>query len=62
MRAAFSSRRKTLANNLIQAFGFTRSEAEEVINGAGLDENVRGEVLSVEQFARLTERIKNLSR
>ena len=61
VRAAFSSRRKTLANNLIQAFGFTRGMAEEAIVSAGLDVNVRGEVLSPEQFAGLSETIKKLS-
>jgi 16S rRNA (adenine1518-N6/adenine1519-N6)-dimethyltransferase len=54
VRAAFLSRRKTLANNLMQAFGMTRQVAEEVISLAGIDVKARGETLSTEAFARLS--------
>ena len=60
VRSAFLSRRKTLVNNLMQAFGVSRSVAEEVVIGAGVDVKARGETLSVESFARLTEVVKNV--
>jgi len=53
VRAAFSSRRKTLVNNLIQSFGMDRSGAENFLNECGIDKSVRGEVLTTEQFVRL---------
>lgn len=54
VRAAFSSRRKTLENNLINCFSFTRAEARELLKSCGFKEGVRGETLSPEQFARLS--------
>ena len=51
--AAFALRRKTLCNNLISAFRLTRDEAAAWIARAGLPEGVRGEALSLEQFADL---------
>lgn len=53
VKAAFSSRRKTLVNNLINNFSLNRTQAEELIKGCGLDLAVRGESLSPEQFATL---------
>lgn len=53
VRAAFSSRRKTLANNLMQAFGLSRGEAEEILSSAGVDLRARGETLPAEKFAEL---------
>ncbi len=45
VRAAFSSRRKTLENNLINGFALTRAEAQKLIAGCGLNDEVRGETL-----------------
>lgn len=55
VRAAFSSRRKTLENNLMSAFKLTRESARELIAGCKLAEGVRGETLSPEQFAYLSD-------
>lgn len=54
VRAAFSSRRKTLENNLMNGFSLTRERAKQIISDCGLAEGVRGETLSPEQFARLS--------
>ena len=59
VRAAFGSRRKTLANNLMQSFGFSRDVAENVILGAGIDVKARGETLSTADFARLADKIED---
>ena len=55
VRAAFLSRRKTLVNNLIVSFGLSRDEAEELLNGVGIDIKARGETLSPQQFAALSD-------
>ncbi len=59
VRAAFSSRRKTLENNLMSSFSLTRAQAESIVAGCGFEKNVRGEALSPEQFALLSERLKS---
>ena len=55
VRAAFLSRRKTLANNLLVAFGLNRVEAEEVLTSVGIDIKARGETLSPSDFALLSD-------
>ena len=57
VRAAFSSRRKTLENNLIAAFRISREEAKAILADANVPEGVRGETLSPADFARLVEAI-----
>lgn len=52
-RAAFVMRRKTLANNLSVGLGISKERAEALIKAANLPENVRGEELSLEQFAQI---------
>ncbi|MBQ9486169.1 MAG: 16S rRNA (adenine(1518)-N(6)/adenine(1519)-N(6))-dimethyltransferase, partial [Clostridia bacterium] len=55
VRAAFSSRRKMLANNLINGLKLTRAEAETTLLKAGISLTARGETLSAEEYVRLTE-------
>ncbi len=55
VRAAFLSRRKTLVNNIMVVFGLPRAEAEEVVKKAGIDIKARGETLSPEKFALLSD-------
>ena len=55
VRAAFLSRRKTLVNNLLVAFGLNRAEAEEVLKSVGIDLKARGETLSPTDFAALSD-------
>lgn len=55
-RAAFAMRRKTLANNIAAGgFGLTRAQAEEALCAVGLRPDVRGEAVSIEEFARLSD-------
>lgn len=54
-RAAFAMRRKTLANNLASGLSLNRAQAEDLIAQAGLSPSVRGEALSLEEFARLSD-------
>ena len=57
VRAAFSQRRKTLVNCLqqLKAPRLSREQAVAVLADAGLPERVRGEALSIAQFARLAD-------
>lgn len=60
VRAAFSARRKTLENNLVNAFSLSREQAKRAIAECGLPDGVRGEALSPEQFAALSKKLKTL--
>lgn len=53
VKAAFSQRRKTLKNCLL-ANGFDKEKVLKVLSNMSLDENIRGEKLSIEQFGELT--------
>ncbi len=55
VRGAFSSRRKTLVNNLMLSFKLPRAVAESVVLTSGFPLTVRGEELSAEDFVRLTD-------
>lgn len=55
VRCAFLSRRKTLENNLVNVFGFSRETAKEVLFKAGVEEKARGETLSPKRLARLSD-------
>jgi len=57
VRMVFTMRRKTLSNNL-KSMGYTREFIEEVLEVAGIDLKARGETLSVEKFAELSNVIK----
>ena len=56
IRASFNQRRKTLVNGLNNAAGlsFTKEEIQKALVKMGLTENIRGEALTLEQFAELT--------
>ncbi len=57
VKAAFSQRRKTLKNCLVSS-GFDKETVAKVISKLGLDENIRGEKLSIEDFGKLSESMK----
>ena len=57
VRCAFLNRRKTLENNLMQSFRIGREEAAELVRAAGAEEKARGETLSPEQLALLSDLI-----
>lgn len=60
VRAAFSSRRKTLENNLVNCFGLSRENARLIMEKCGLDLKARGETLSPVQFAELSDSIADI--
>lgn len=57
IRASFNQRRKTLANGLKNAaeLNFSKEEIETAIAKLGKPAGVRGETLSLEEFARLSD-------
>jgi 16S rRNA (adenine1518-N6/adenine1519-N6)-dimethyltransferase len=55
VRAAFSQRRKSLANALAGGLGIGTQAARRLVESAGLDAARRAETLSVAEFARLAE-------
>ena len=55
VRAAFLSRRKTLENNLLQAFSLPREEARDILRRAGVPDKARGETLSPSALAALAD-------
>ena len=59
IRASFNQRRKTLANGLnnFGAFSIGKEALQSCIEELGVPVNVRGEALSLEQFARLSNLI-----
>ena len=61
VRAAFGLRRKTLLNALAAAFPLSKEELARAIAAAGLPADIRGERLSIPQFAALADELqKNL--
>ena len=59
IRAAFGQRRKTLINSLSGAAGLqiSKEEAKQAVRTMGLDENIRGEALTLTQFAELADHL-----
>lgn len=60
VHAAFLARRKTLENNLVNAFNLPRDTAQKVISDCGIDPKARGETLSPEAFAALADKLKEV--
>lgn len=57
IRASFNQRRKTLVNGINNApdISFSKHEVVQALKKMGLPENIRGEALSLEQFAQLSD-------
>ena len=56
IRASFNQRRKTLVNGLKNSseLDFTKEQVADAIKAIGKDENIRGEKLTLEEFAMLS--------
>ena len=59
IRGAFNQRRKTLANAVANFDGvaYSREDVEKALEAMGLDTRVRGEALTLEQFAALSDEL-----
>ncbi|WP_333647117.1 16S rRNA (adenine(1518)-N(6)/adenine(1519)-N(6))-dimethyltransferase RsmA [Lacrimispora sp.] len=62
IRASFNQRRKTLQNGLNNSpeISFTKEEILEAIESLGLGASIRGEALTLEQFAALSNYFTNM--
>ena len=58
VKCAFGQRRKTLLNTLCNQgnFNMTKEEIGEIIRSAGLDERIRGEAMSLQEFGILSDK------
>ena len=59
IRASFNQRRKTLVNGLTNApvLGLTKEQVTETLEQMGLPATIRGEALTLEQFASLSDKL-----
>ena len=64
IRASFNQRRKTLSNSLknSQELPYSKEEVEAAITECGLPLNIRGEALTLEQFARRSDTFSKLNK
>jgi len=62
VKSAFGQRRKTLVNAISNSpyVKFAKADIIKAISDMGLDENIRGERLSLEQFGKLADRLSEL--
>ncbi len=56
VKSAFSQRRKNIKNCLLNG-GFSKDNVVKALANMGLDENIRGEKLSIEMFGNLSEEL-----
>lgn len=56
IRASFNQRRKTLQNSICNSpeLSFTKEQVVNALNAMGLSETIRGEAMSLEQFAKFS--------
>jgi 16S rRNA (adenine1518-N6/adenine1519-N6)-dimethyltransferase len=59
IKVGFSSRRKTLVNNLSSGYHIDKKNAADIIKSIGLSENVRAQELSLEEWVSLTKAIND---
>ena len=55
VKAGFALRRKTLVNSLQTGFSLPKQELAQIIEGCGLPADIRGERLSLADYARLSD-------
>ena len=59
IRASFNQRRKTLQNSLVNGgVGVTKEQIVDALEQMGLSATIRGEALTLEQFAKLSDLLK----
>lgn len=62
IRASFNQRRKTLVNSLTNAtdLPYSKEQVQQAIVSLGLKETIRGEVLTLKEFAALADKLGDL--
>ena len=62
IKASFAQRRKTLTNGISSGLGLAKSEVNELLTSLGFPETVRGETLTLEEFAMIADKIYDMKR
>jgi 16S rRNA (adenine1518-N6/adenine1519-N6)-dimethyltransferase len=60
IRAGFALRRKTLVNSLATGFPLSKEQLTQAVTACGLSPTVRGEKLSLEDYAALSRHLAQL--
>ena len=58
VKGCFATRRKNIKNSLVNV-GFAKNAVEKTLLELNIDENLRGETLSIEQMGELSEKLKS---
>lgn len=61
VRAAFGQRRKTLLNALSAGLGLAKTQVHAALQAADIADNLRGERLTLEDFARLSDAVSAIN-
>ena len=57
VKGCFATRRKNIKNSLVNV-GFAKNAVEKTLKDLNIDENLRGETLSIKQMGELSENLK----
>ncbi len=60
IKAGFTLRRKTLRNSLMTLGGFSKDQIEQALGSTGIDPARRGETLSLQEYADLSNALREL--
>lgn len=60
IKISFMQRRKTLLNGITNGKLLEKEQIKEILKKVGLNENTRGEALTIEQFAQLADEISKI--
>ena len=60
IKAAFSQRRKTLANSLSSGLSLEKSKVNELLINSGVETNARAEKLTLDDFANITNNLQGM--
>ena len=59
VKAAFSQRRKTLANSLSSGLSISKSEVTQILERVGINQTARAEEMTMENFAAISDEFLN---
>ncbi len=62
IRSSFAQRRKTLSNGISSGLGIDKAVVTDILTSLGFSATVRGETLTLEEFAEISDKIYNLKR
>lgn len=57
IKAAFNMRRKTFLNNISNAFNISKDRIKEVLKELNIDENIRGEAVSIDNYIAIAKKL-----